>query len=234
MARHRRRLLRERAAADREPLALALAAEVRAHLRRDVACGLAHHGVGDGGDARGDHHPDAVDRARVIDLEGGGGKVFHDAPEQQEEVELLGVKQRRPPHARRRVVGRLGLWWRQQAREGVAHQSDLQKGGILHAVRLDRDQSAQPVAVTRRRHRLGEGRHVGGQLQEVDRRVVGELLRRPRVDGLAAQQTVVERVEVRRVRRRLPLPRKGARVLPQQSDAVGGDELALGVEEDEG
>ena len=162
MARHRRRLLRERAAADREPLALALAAEVRAHLRWDVACGLAHDGVGDGGDARGDHHPDAVDRARVIDLEGGGGKVFHDAPEQQQEVELLGVKQRRPPHARRHVVGRLGLGWRQQAGEGVAHQSDLEKGGILHAVRLHGDQGAQPVAVTRRRHRLGEGRHVGG------------------------------------------------------------------------
>ena len=75
---------------------------------------------------------------------------------------------------------------------------------------------------------------MGGQLQEVDGRVVRQLLRRPRVDGLAAQQTVVERVEVRRVRRRLPLPRKGARVLPEQSDAVGGDELALGVEEDEG
>ena len=75
---------------------------------------------------------------------------------------------------------------------------------------------------------------MSGQLQEVDRRVVGELLRRPRVDGLAAQQTIVERVEVRRVRRRLPLPRKGARVLPEQSDAVGGDELALGEEEDEG
>ena len=75
---------------------------------------------------------------------------------------------------------------------------------------------------------------MGGQLQEVDRRVVRELLRRPRVDGLAAQQTIVERVEVRRVRRRLPLPREGARVLAQQADAVGGDELALGVEEDEG
>ena len=75
---------------------------------------------------------------------------------------------------------------------------------------------------------------MGGQLQKVDRRVVGELLRRPRVDGFAAQQTIVEWVEVRRVRRRLPLPRKGARVLPEQADAVGGDELALGVEEDEG
>ena len=75
---------------------------------------------------------------------------------------------------------------------------------------------------------------MGGQLQEVDGRVVRQLLRRPRVDGLAAQQTIVERVEVRRVRRRLPLPRKGARVLAEQSDAVGGDELALGVEEDEG
>ena len=160
--------------------------------------------------------------------------MFHDAAEQQEEVELLGVKQRRPPHARRRVVGRLGLWWRQQAGEGVAHQSDLEKGGILHAVGLDGDQSAQPVAVARRRHRLGEGRHVGRQLQEVDRRVVGQLLRRPRVDGLAAQQTIVQWVEVRRVRRRLPLPREGARVLAQQADAVGGDELALGVEEDEG
>ena len=85
-----------------------------------------------------------------------------DAPEQQQEVELLGVEQRRPPHARRRVVGRLGLGWRQQAREGVAHQSDLQKGGILDAVRLNGDQGAQPVAVTRRRHRLGEGGHVGG------------------------------------------------------------------------
>ena len=31
------------------------------------------------------------------------------------------------------------------------------------------------------------------------------------------------------MRRRLPLPRKGTRVLAQQSDAVGGDELALGV-----
>ena len=75
---------------------------------------------------------------------------------------------------------------------------------------------------------------MGGQLQEVDGRVVRQLLGCPRVDGLAAQQTIVERVEVRRVRRRLPLPRKGARVLAQQSDAVGGDELALGVEEDEG
>ena len=75
---------------------------------------------------------------------------------------------------------------------------------------------------------------MSGQLQEVDRRVVRQLLRRPRVDGLAAQQTIVQWVEVRRVRRRLPLPRKGARVLPEQSDAVGGDELALGVEEDEG
>ena len=72
------------------------------------------------------------------------------------------------------------------------------------------------------------------QLQEVDGRVVRQLLRGPRVDGLAAQQTVVERVEVRRVRRRLPFPRKGARVLPEEADAVGGDELALGVEEDEG
>ena len=75
---------------------------------------------------------------------------------------------------------------------------------------------------------------MGGQLQEVDRRVVRELLRRPRVDGLAAQQTVVERVEVRRVRRRLPFPWKGARVLPKEANAVSGDELALGVEEDEG
>ena len=75
---------------------------------------------------------------------------------------------------------------------------------------------------------------MGGQLQEVDGRVVRQLLGCPRVDGLAAQQTVVERVEVRRVRRRLPFPRECARVLPQEADAVGGDELALGVEEDEG
>ena len=75
---------------------------------------------------------------------------------------------------------------------------------------------------------------MGGQLQEVDGRVVRQLLRGPRVDWLAAQQTIVQWVEVRRVRRRLPLPREGARVLAQQADAVGGDELALGVEEDEG
>ena len=52
--------------------------------------------------------------------------------------------------------------------------------------------------------------------------------RRIRTTNLPPQPPLLTRL------RRLPLPWKGARVLPEQSDAVGGDELALGVEEDEG
>ncbi len=52
--------------------------------------------------------------------------------------------------------------------------------------------------------------------------------------GWVGRVHLCQRVEVRRLDRRRLCPRKGRRVLAQQSDAVGRDESAVGLQEDQG
>mmetsp|Transcript_42701 Transcript_42701/g.142098 ORF Transcript_42701/g.142098 Transcript_42701/m.142098 type:complete len:709 (-) Transcript_42701:423-2549(-) len=96
---HRSRLPRELGRADGVPGAVVRAAQADAHARGLVDGDLAHDHVGDGGNARGDRHPNPVERARVVDREGGGGEMLADALQKQHQVELLRVQHRGAPQA---------------------------------------------------------------------------------------------------------------------------------------
>ena len=239
---HRCALPRERTRAKREAallgggrLRVVDAAQMDADLRRDVDGNLAHYDVGHGGDACGDDHPDGVGGSRVVDGEDGGGKVLDDALEQQHQVELLRVEQRRAPHTRLRLglFGAVGEGQRQQLGKRVLDERDLEEGRVLDSVRLDTDQRAQPVAVAHRRDSLVERADDRRLLQHVNGRVARQLVRRASVNRLASEQPIAQRVDVRHLGRRGGRPRKGARVLAHEPDAVGRDERAILVEQHE-
>ena len=93
---------------------------------------LTKHAVGDGGDACGHHHSNAVGGARMIEGERRGCKVLHDAREDLEHRALLLVIDRRAPHARRHASAASRSGQREQLREHKLDERKLEERRVVH------------------------------------------------------------------------------------------------------
>ena len=98
-----------------------------------------------------------------------------------------------------------------------AHQ---RQSNAIDEAHLHCDQGAQTVAMAQRVDSFVKCAYDRGLLEHVDWRVPRQPVGGARIDRLAAQQTLEQRVVVRRLGRLDGRPREGARVLAHQAHAV--------------
>ena len=167
----------------------------------------------------------------MIEREGRRRKVLANPLEQEEKFELLGVQHRGAPYACAFGLLAVRQGHGQQRRERVLHKRGDQEGRVKHGMRLDHRERAERVALDEHCHALGKGprakhlrighaRRDGLRLrQKVDRFVLGQVVRRARVDFVRPLHPLVQRLMVRRLGRRL------ARVAPREAPLMAQEQL---------